>query len=368
MDDPLKVRFETFEQAQSAEKKFSPTFIDGSISGQLRVGAESVGIKGYLDKVEADEEDNKIISNPEQIAATYLATTNMLARNLKILVNRNPDTAQDTARKAQLKEAKDTFLAKLRDEAGSSADSIVDWCEGKTRKFPVDAIEYKGLEVDGSDPLNAMGSSAEDFRTNFKIQRQIGGTFVMAYSDTRVQEKLHKQDEEPSKRIYLNPQIAATPQVFEQVLQAANEAGIPIQLKMFQRAPELATAHAHRKSGRAADGLRGDGIVVYAGEKEADDVLALVLAVAKDNPDAFIGRKTSRIPQKVAEGIAVGDEPLQAPGKSLTSHREEIISYVAAKVAQSGKTGEEARAAFQRGIAVVSKANGVKPTNIAFNM
>ena len=76
----LQVRFHTFEEAQTAEKKFSDSFIDGAINDNLRVGNEEVGVKGYLDKVEATENDDAIIADPLAIAGLYLRTTDMLPR------------------------------------------------------------------------------------------------------------------------------------------------------------------------------------------------------------------------------------------------------------------------------------------------
>jgi hypothetical protein len=363
----IQVRFNTFEEAQTAEKRFSDSFIEGAIDDKLKVGSETVGIKGYLDKVEATPSDNETIANPDAIAALYLKTTDMLARNLKIMTVRNADPTKDAARKSVIKSAKEDFLAKLHDEAGTTADGIVDWSTGKSRYFPVKAMEYHGLEIDGKDPLNAESKHADDFRPNFKIQRQMGGAFIMAYSDNRVREKVQKQDQELGKRIYLNPEAFATPDVFEQVLTTANQAGLSIQLKMYQRAPEFAEAHFKRERGDTKDGFRGDGIVIYADEAQANDVLAMVLSIAKDKPEAFVGRKTSKIPQNVAEGIAVGDEPTQMKGTSLTSHRVKVLEYAASYVRQSGKTGEEAKDLYRRCLAATAKANKVNPRNIAFN-
>ncbi|GAC1390475.1 MAG: hypothetical protein NVSMB46_00200 [Candidatus Saccharimonadales bacterium] len=364
----LKVRFSSFEEAQSAEKQFSDIFINGAINDQLKVGNEQVGIKGYLDKVEATDKDNDIIANPEAIAGLYLSTTEMVARNLKILVGRSPDESKTTERRAVIKDAKDGFIAGLHDQAIDTADQIVDWCKGSTKQFPARAMEYRGLKIDGSDPLDAENNSATDFRPNIKIQRQLGGTFIMGYSDTRVKEKLAKQDQEISRRIYLNPDPETAPQVFEQVLQAANEAGLSIQLKIFQRTPEFAEAHLARSKGHAKDGFRGDGIVIYSGESQAEDVLGMVLALAKDKPEAFIGRQTSKIPQSVAEGIAIGDEPTQTKGYSLTSHRVEMFSYAAEYVRKSGKTGQEAAQLFKNRVIAAAKANHTNPRNIAFNV
>jgi hypothetical protein len=361
-EEQLQIRFTTFEEARMAPKKFSDEFIDGCLDHMHRVGEQTMGTKGFLDKVETTPADEAIISDPESIAATYLATTDMLARNLKLLTK--PGMA--VGRKHQLKTAKEAFLTDLAAESQTAADEIVSWSEGQTKRFPVAATEYRGLEVDGQDPLNAADKGADDFRPNLKIQRQIGGTFIMGYSDKRVGEKLQGTDEDATQRIYLNPDLLATPKIFEQLLEGANQAGISLQLKMLQRAPELAEAHLRRTSGQPVDALRGDGIVIYTDSESANTVLELALAVAKDHPEAFVGRKTSRIPQRVAEGVAVGDEP-QVRGKSLTSHREEIIGYVANKVRNSGKTGQEARDAFRRGMHVVAETNGVDGNNIAFS-
>jgi len=362
----LKVRFEMFEQAQEAKKQLSDTFIDGAISGDLRVGNEKVGIKGYLDKVEATSKDTEVIDDPERIAGLYLATTEMLARNLKVAVARSNNPEQAQLRREQVIQAKKGFLAQLGEQSPQAADEIVGWCRGDTRKFPVSAVEYRGFNVDGTDVLDAEGKGAADVRPNFKIQRQLGGVFVMAYTDSRVHEKMAGTDEVLDKRIYLNPDMEATPELFERLLQVANESGISMQLKMFQRAPEAATAHKSKNKGEAG-GLRGDGIVVYVDGKNADNVLGMAIALANDNPDSFKGRNTSRIPQNVAEGIAVGDEPIQMPGTSLTSHREKVFSYAAEKTRESGKQGKEARDMFSDLMRRTAIANGVNPDNIAFN-
>jgi hypothetical protein len=361
-ESQLHVRFTSFEDARTAEKKFSDEFIDDCLDYTHKIGEQTMSTKGYLDKVETTPTDEGIIEDPESIAAVYLATTDMVARNLKLLVK--SDTP--TERKHEIKAKKEAFLADLRTETQQAADDIVAWSEGKINRFPVAATEYRGLEVDGIDPLDAGTKDADEYRSNLKIQRQIGGTFIMGYSDKRAAEKLHDKDDNATQRIYLNPDIMATPQIFEKILAGANKAGLSLQLKMLQRAPELAEAHMRRTKGERFDALRGDGIVIYADNESADEVLSLALAVAQDHPEAFRGRETSRIPQRITDGIAVGDEP-GIKGKSLTIHREEIIGYVADRVRKSGKTGQEAREAFRRGMHVTLEANGVDGNNLAFN-
>ena len=321
-----------------------------------------MGIKGYLDKVEATQEDLKVIEDPESIATTYLFTTEMLARNLKVRCSPN----LSTHKRQEVKNAKSSFLAQLKDESRDAADRIVGWCNGEEGvEFPVAAVEYKGFEIEGKDILDAA-QETDDVRTNFKIQEQATGTFIVAYSDERLKDKMTYQDEEPTNRVYLNPRILDAPVLFEQLLQAANQAGLSIQLKMYQRAAELGMQHVRVSRGEEVGGLRGDGIVMYASEQDANAVLDLALSIAKDNSGSFVGRTTSRMPQRVADGIAVGDEPAQR-GTSLTTHRERILSAAAKKARESGQQGEEARRIFRKWVDLISKANNVNPENLAFN-
>lgn len=366
IDTALQIIFETFKQAQQAEKGLSDVFIDGAIKGVCMVGSEKVGIKGYLDKVESTKKDREVIDDPERIAGLYLRTTEMVTRNLRIFVTRSTDAQQAQKRRGDIKQVKEMFLNNLNSRTSHVVSEIIDWCNGSNKKFPVDALEYHGFEVDGIDVLDAEGKSLSDVRPNFKIQRQVGGIFVMAYTDSQVQEKIAGTDEVLDKRIYLNPNIEAAPELFEKLLHIANEAGISMQLKMFQRVSEVARAHKLKFHDGESLGLRGDGIVVYVDNKHCDQVLGLVIALAKENPAAFKDRKTSRIPARVADGIAVGDEP-QMLGTSLTSHREKIFTSVAQEVRKSGKQGEEARILFRDLVAKKAIENGVDPNNIAFN-
>jgi hypothetical protein len=335
----LKIRFSTFEAARGAEKVFSDTFIDGCTDGELKVGNERVNLKGYLDQVEATAKDDEVISDPKAIAGLYLKTSDVLARNLKLFVAPNSDKTKNATRKATIKESKDGFIAGLRSKAPSVAASIKDWCDGKSKPFPIYEMEYYGLEIDGKDVLDMASKPVSDIRPNIEIQRQLGADFIMGYSDARVEERFAGKEQHSAKRIYMNPDAEAAPELFEAVLQAANKAGLSIKLKMLQRATEFAEAHRRRQKGEVRDGFRGDGIVIYTDNRQADEVLGMVLAIAKDKPEAFVGRATSRVPQNVAEGIAVGDSSVQMPGSSLTSHRAKILNHVTTYVKQSGKTG-----------------------------
>ena len=341
----IRIRYESFEDAKQAEKKFSDDFIDtalaehGGVLLPFSVGSEMVGLKGYLDKVEATATDRAIIEDPEAIASVYTNTTQMIARSLKIRVT----TGTPSERIKQIAIGKNEYLARLDGEATETAAKIVAWAETgdpRVAPRPGEAFGYYGFNIgEGDQAIDVFdqgGKSAPDFRPNIKIQRQGGGNFIYGYSDSRVIESMEGQRDTLTERIYLNPDLMATPEVFESVLSAANEAGIPLELKMFQRSEELGAAHIEKsRDPNNGDALRGDGLVIYTSSESANDVLELALAIAKDRPEAFAGRETSRIPQAVAEGIAVGSKPRQ-------------------------KSGQDAREAFRRGITVYSEREGIR--------
>jgi hypothetical protein len=360
----FNVRFETFSEAETAKKQYSDAFIDGAIGDSLTVGGEHTGVKGYLDKIEPTKRDIEVIDSPDRIAGLYVATTNMLARNLKLKVIKSADPEQTQSRRDEVRGIKDAFLAKITGEAPAKATEIASWTTRDSKYFPAKAMEYHGFNLDGKDILDFGGKGVKDVRPNFKIQRQPAGTYIMAYSDQQVLGKFKGTNEVVEKRVYVNPDMEAVPELFEKILQNANEAGLSIQLKMFQRAPELAMAHRSKEKGGETGGIRGDGIVIGVSADQADDVLGMVIALAKDNPWAFSDRKTSRIPQYVAKGIAVGED--LGSTESLTSSRAEILSEAAALARDSGKQGAEARALFCAAVSDIAISKGINPDNIAF--
>lgn len=74
------------------------------------------------------------------------------------------------------------------------------------------------------------------------------------------------------KRIYLNPDFAATPKIFEYTLRSLNGTGIPAEPKMLQRSHEIKEIQPSYARGRDVS-VRCDGIVLYFENKYADQVL-----------------------------------------------------------------------------------------------
>jgi hypothetical protein len=159
-------------------------------------------------------------------------------------------------------------------------------------------------------------------------------------------------------------------------LQAGDQAGLAMHLKMLQRVSEFASAYRNRQEGDLKTSLRGDGIVVVVGRRQANHALALVRQVANVQADSFEGRETPPIPMRVANGVAIGDEPAAPEARtpatlrdtvSLTSHRDSILQHVTKYVQSTGKTGQEAIGLYRWCLADMCRTNGVNPRNIAFD-
>ena len=355
----LDVSFDIFEATRNIPQHVSDTCAEWAIAARLPV-------KNYLDKVPQTGSDAEIIANPERIVGLYELTSEVLRRNIRLMIALYHGDQDLSVRHATLQNSLLDYCLRQKQEVPSAVARIIAWCAGEKCQFPVNEMGYYGCEVESQDILDADSQGIPDVRPNFRIQRQYGGCFIMAYTNKRVCEKLARQDQLLDRRIYLNPDLEAAPLVFERLLQIANEEGISLQMKMLQRAPEVASAHLKRLKGRPEANLRGDGIVVFVNHQDADQFLKQALAIAECNAEIFKGRHISHIPHRIVDGIAIGDEP-QVPGYSLTSHRAKILDSAATIVRRSGKQGVEAYDLFREATRRVSEANDVNPRNIAFN-
>ncbi len=360
----LPILARSFEDAKAKIKKpFGDKFIDNALDGGLEIDGEKVYfIKSYLDNVPMSQVDIEVARDPKRIAAMYRETSEMVRRNLRILRS----SSVGHARISEIKAAKDAYMDGLGRQIPLAEQAIVDWCDdNKSNKYPNAAIDYYGFQLDGKDILDAETRPPRDVVPNFKIQRQLGGTFVMAYSDTKLREQA--TDKRNDRRIYLNSEIEAAPQIFEEILRVANEKGLGLQLKMLQRATELASVHQKQKGKpELRDTLRGDGIVIYVSHKYEQAVLDEVLAIVERHAESFRGRSVSRTPAKIADGVAVGDE-VGIRGESLTSHRSAIIEQTAQATRLSGLTGSARREFFRQEFRRLSAQNNIDPDNMAFN-
>lgn len=362
----------SFSEARTRTKKHvTDSFIDNaleSMHGRLKIGENrAFSIKSYLDQVIMTTKDIEVARDSSRIAKLYRDTTEMIQRNLKIMISDNVSEA----RMAEVKDAKDTYKALLHRQVPETESAIVQWCARRNNnQYPVDALEYKGFRLNGQDILDSTTKCSADLEPNFKIQRQLGGAFIMAFSNERVKErKSSVRNEEPNRRIYLNPDLEMTPSIFEQILKMANQENVKLQLKMVQRIPELTKQHANLTDRpNHVETMRGDGIVIYVHDKYEDSVLDKVLRIVEENAEAFRGRGVSRTPVRIADGVAIGDEPIGVHGKeSLTSHRATLFEQTLQTVRRSGLKGAAAHRLFRTEFQKLARTKNVNPENFAFN-
>jgi hypothetical protein len=162
----------------------------------------------------------------------------------------------------------------------------------------------------------------------------------------------------PTVRIYLNPRLRDSLDIYKKIFAKATREGLRFQAKIM--APSGYTKHLVDRvvdycAGLAAGRLetRRDPIVFYGFEESKDKLLRIVEEVYSQYEGAFEGRETGAIPLAIAPGFAVGENPVGLDGEeSLTDHRQRVIE----------EAGYDARK-FRMNAA----SWNINPDNIAFN-
>lgn len=235
---------------------------------------------------------------------------------------------------------------------------------------------------------------------------QIGWTQIdsVAFAKHRVEDK---GVDNPSARIYLNPNYNDMLPIYKEVFERAEAAGLRFRSKVFDphirllrnRDPEpysnlfkeWSEGHEQKEAKQEVrkvgdygartpfvidgDKTRTDPMLFYAFDESKDELLQIVNEVYQAHTDAFEGRASPGYPVEVAPGLAVGSEPGGMSGQqSLTSHRQEVIREVYDLIKDRPrwkelKTPQERKMAFgnifRRRIA--EKTN-IDPDNIAFDL
>ena len=337
--------FHTFETARNQHRFFS-----NEESQAIHKAYQKGDLKLYLTNFEPTSEDKKVIKDPKRIARLYTRTTNVIQRNLQTLNSENSNQRNQTQSAIQ------RLLQQQNNDFEQTINSINNWCHDVRQEFPIDRVCYQELDSLDNYP-------------NFKMQRFLGGDFITAFSDRRIVNMSKQQRSRLGRRIYLNPNIEVMPLIFEKILRMANDAGIELQAKMFNRVTELATNHQADKKQRQFE-LLGDSMVVYAKAEDADYVLREIIAISLQRPQDFEGRPVARIPFKIKDGLAIGDEPQEPLNSqhSLTTHRKLILDDALERTLL--KTPEWTKidnGLFNDAVTRCAKINGVNPNNIAFN-
>ena len=367
LDSDIIFKARTFEEARLLPKQLGPELTAGVL------GREFFLVKSYLDQVPPDNVEIAAAKRPEVLAELHDEASQMIKNNLKIFV-----PGKSSQERQVLSEIKQKYLADLEAGKGHFKNGIHALQKGGrvTPEF-MRAAEYRGLNVKlGNNvyDISDQGEKISGVRPNIKIQREAAGIFVHWETDRYADSRSKKVEPAPelTKRIYLNPRITENISIFTTVMQRLNAEGIVAKGKVADRSFEL----ANDITKDTVDSVRADSIVLYVQEADANLVLTSVMEIYEQNKDSFSGRAAPKIPQKLAPGLGIGDEP-ESDGESLTSHRADLITLAAYQVRrrhpelQNGiPAGKEefARVALITEFKQVAIENGVDPHNLAFNL
>lgn len=173
-----------------------------------------------------------------------------------------------------------------------------------------------------------------------------------------LQENGKNPNKYPTVRIYLNPQLRDSLDIYKKIFAKATREGLRFQAKIM--AP---SGYTKRLVGKVVDycarlaagrpETRRDPIVFYGFEESKDKLLRIVEEVYSQYESAFEGRETGAIPLAIAPGFAVGENPVGLDGEeSLTDHRQRVIK-------EAGYDAEKFR--------MNAASWNINPDNIAFN-
>lgn len=184
-------------------------------------------------------------------------------------------------------------------------------------------------------------------------------------------------------RIYLNPDFDSMLEVYEAIVTRAEAEGLRFQAKVFDPNMRSATKggvldtaklevfskyYAEMKQRR-----RGDSIVVYGYKESSDVLLGIITDVYKKHQESFLERDVPVITSQIANGLAVGEEPIGAgENDSLSSHRELLIERCIRALKDANPRWSEfpiemRRAAFCELFRGFASGQHIDPDNIAFN-
>ena len=232
------------------------------------------------------------------------------------------------------------------------------------------ALEFHGFTVQRTDGKHVDlldGNTPGNVHANLFIQREIAGTFVHWTSKEYLKKRVAGNKPPLTRRIYLNPRTQDAVRVFREVVDAASAANLSVKGKILDRSSEANVMKAYNDQDAANRDVRGDAIVLYAGEDEANELLAIAEQVLNQNPAAFKNRDVSSVPLKLAGGLAIGDEPGEK-GASLTSHRAGVLEEVASEVRNNDPGTKEARVKVFKALwKTAASQKNINPDNMAFN-
>lgn len=260
----------------------------------------------------------------------------------------------------------------------------------------VDHSDIEYMKTPGSDKEfdDRLLSLRQRWKKSFKdvdgyehsnLRAQSGGDFLHFHTDARMSRRIKGDPIEIDSRIYLNPRMRDSLNIFEQILSKANKDGLVMSGKINVRQPSLYPRFYRSRKHRYDNGesdvgslvIRTDNIVFYSTVDSRGRLLEIVKEVYAANTLSFEGRLCPEAPLRIADGLAIGEEPKYSNGneslsgivaKSLCSAMEEadartwVLSGGSVKDIPDSVWVRETRKSFFD----TARVYGIDPANIAF--
>lgn len=354
-----------FEQARRQSAPLSDETIQRALDNDLRLpsGEKPLFTKSYFDYVPADASDKAFFSDHAAAIDQRDQLTDFIARELKVI---DPATHAPT-----LGAEKQAFINGL-EEGKRQFREYVKGREARKEfyenRVPTAALEFHGFTVETKD--GAKGDVLDDTLpgvvANIRIQRELTDRFVHWSSGAYVEQKIAGKKPSLEEVIFLNPTPQRSVKVFAELVKAADERGLAIKAKIYDRVSDSAVMQPYDVDDETY-GVRADGIVLNVSKDEAEQLFAVVQEVAARNEDALRDRATPRMAYRLGAGVAVGDKPTAA-NESLTSHRVKVFDNVVNDVRLSGETDPaRRRELFDTLWRREATKHNINPDNPAFN-
>ena len=354
----------TFEKAREEKHDFSDEFIKDLLDQNLRNPGQNLHIlKNYMDEVPADESDKEFSTNIEAIVAVHEQLTDFVADEIRVL-----SSPQNEAYFEQLEKG---FAKKIQATKPAFREYVTGRVKGLNAAdliTPEDAIDFRGFNapVSGGRSVNLLTTKVDGAYPNIKIQDGTTAPFIHWSSQRVLEEKAAGRQPKFTRRVYLNPKMINSVEVFKDLVHKIEEESLEAKAKLYDPINNSVAAKDPEALEKGFS-VRGDTIVVYATESDAENLLETIKEVYASHEDAFKDRKVSRTPLQVAPGVGLGDEPAGG-GDSLTSHRVKVMEDVRDVVRNSGeidttKQIEQFRLLWR----MHARKEEINPDNPAFN-
>lgn len=292
----------------------------GLLSEDLEIGPglRTADPGTYLAMAPADAADRALAASPEAIGGFRAELTELIVSHLRVRAD-----GLDEKWRPVVAAATQGYKSEIRERASRMHDHYRAVAEGERPPGVYRDASLLGLRipVEGAPQgLDLLSQRFDVLRSNILIRHNA----VHWESEAASRANFDGSPPGYSGRIYLNPKPEAAIRTFREVIARAEQQGLTVAAKLRDRGSEAMTNH--RKSAGPFD-VHADTIILYVTDGDANQLAAIVDEVCDRNPAAFAGRATPKVPVRVRDGVAFGEER-GAAGESLTSRRADLLRDV----------------------------------------